>query len=130
MQQKDQLFLSRQELPQEEEPVSKTQRKKIKLDDDEDAFDIMLAKTSATEIVEALFKFAVEYHHVVKWYYATQRICCLHIHHSLTDHSGIVAPMQQRHVIFTPGWKRLLVFPCSWALHPPSILLTPRVTFF
>ena len=100
MQQKDQLFLSRQELPQEEEHVSKTQRKKIKLDDDEDAFDIMLAKTSATEIVEALFKFAVEYHHVVKWYYATQRICCLHIHHSLTDHSGIVAPM-----------------------HPPSILL-------
>ena len=64
MQQKDQLFLSRQELPQEEEPVSKTQRNKIKLDDDEDAFDIMLVKASTTEIVEALFKFAVEYRHV------------------------------------------------------------------
>ena len=64
MQQEDQIFLSRHELPQEEEPVSKTQRNKIKLDDDEAAFDISLANASATEIVEAVFKFAAEYHHV------------------------------------------------------------------
>ena len=74
MQQEDLLWLSRHEFPEEEETVGKNQRNKITLDGDEDALDIRLATASATEIVEALFEFAAEYHHV----YPLKNGMCVH----------------------------------------------------